>query len=250
MYNYQDWDSFCNYLIGENRYILNDKYKKLTEEILKLAKDREVFLEQGSIFWRAKTSKGLRVAEDGEIVSDKYTQEEMSAPPKEKAKDGRANPAGISYLYLAEDLETAVAEIKPFIGDRITIASFTLNKKIKIVDIRKNAPSLLEAIQSKDKNSFDHLWFGIKMYFSVPIKPEDPKRYIPTQYLAELFKNNGYDGVIFESVQKKGNFNLVLFNPSDAQLKNMEEGERYIEKIEYIDNIRVIKECLEKQNNS
>jgi len=39
--------------------------------------------------------------------------------------------------------------------------------------------------------------------------------------------------------------NLVLFDPSDAQLKNMEE--RVIEKIEYYDRIRFIKEFLEKQ---
>jgi len=248
MYNYQDWEEFCNYLIGENRYILNDKYKKLTEEILKLAKEREALLEKGSIFWRARTSKGLRVAKDGEIVSDKYTSEEMSAPPKEKAKDGRANPAGISYLYLAENQETAIAEIKPFIGDRITIASFTLNQTIKVVDIRKNTPSLLEAINTRNKNSFDQLWFGIKIYFSVPIKTEDSRSYVPAQYIAELFKNNGYNGIIFDSVQKKDKFNIVLFHPSDVQFTNMEE--RHIERIEYIDNIRLIKENLGKQKDS
>ncbi len=245
MYNYRDWENFCNYLISENRYILNDEYKKLTEEILKLARDRKAFLEQGSIFWRAKTSKGLRVVADGEIVRDGYTKEEMSAPLKENAKEGRANPAGIFYLYLAENLETAIAEIKPYIGDSVTVASFTLSKTVKIVDIRQGAPSLPEAVFSKNKDSFDHLWFGIKMYFSVPVKPQDPKGYIPTQYVAELFKNNGYDGIKFDSVQRRGKFNLVLFNPSDAQLNHTEE--RMIEKIEYYDHIRFIEECLEKK---
>lgn len=245
MYNYRDWENFCNYLISENRYILNDKYKKLMEEILRLAKDREAFLEQDSVFWRAKSSKGLRVAEDGEVIRDGYTKEEMSAPSKENAKDGRTNPAGISYLYLAENLETAIAEIKPYIGDTITTASFSLNRKVKIVDIRQGAPSLPEAVFSKNKDSFDHLWFGIKMYFAMPVKPQDPKRYIPTQYVAELFKNNGYDGIKFDSVQRRDNFNLVLFNPSDALLNHMED-ERRIEKIEYYDDIRFIKECLEK----
>lgn len=245
MYNYRDWENFCNYLISENRYILNDKYKKLTEEILRLAKDREAFLEQGSVFWRAKPSKGLRVAEDGEIISDGYTKEEMSAPSKENAKDGRANPAGIFYLYLAENLETSIAEIKPYIDDTITIASFSLSRKVKIVDIGQGAPSLSKAILSKNKDSFDHLWFGIKMYFAIPVKPQEPKRYIPTQYVAELFKNNGYDGIKFDSVQRRGNFNIVLFNPSDAPLNRMED-ERRIEKIEYYDHIRFIKECLKK----
>jgi len=244
MYNYRDWENFCSYLISENRYILNDKYKKLTEEILRLAKDREAFLEQGSVFWRAKPSKGFRVTKDGEILRDGYTKEEMSALSK-KAKGGRANPAGISYLYLAENLETAIAEIKPYIGDVITIASFSLSRKVKIVDIRQGAPSLPEAVFSKNKDSLDHLWFGIKMYFATPVKPQDPKEYIPTQYVAELFKNNGYDGIKFDSVQRRDNFNLVLFNPFDAPLNHM-EGERKIEKIEYYDHIRFRKECLEK----
>lgn len=248
MYNYQDWEDFCNYLIGENRYVLNDKYKTLTEEILKLGKEREQYLEKDTIFWRARTSKGLRIVKDGEIISEKYTKEEMSAPPKGKAEDGRANPTGISYLYLSENQETAIAEIKPFIGDRITIASFILNKKIKVIDIRKNAPSLLEAIHSKDENSFNNLWFGIKMYFSAPFKRGDSIGYIPTQYIAELFKNNSYDGIIFNSAQKKDNFNLVLFNASDAIFDKTEE--RHIEAIEYIDNVRVKEEFKKKRGNS
>ena len=246
MHNYKDWENFCNYLISENRYILNDKYKKLTEEIVKLAKDRELFFEQDSIFWRARTSKGLRVADDGEIVSDRYTEEEISAPPNENAKDGRANPAKISYLYLAENLETAIAEVKPDIGDLITIASFSLKRKIRVVDITQGAPSLPEAVHSKNKESFSHLWFGIKMYFQVPIKPQAPTKYIPTQYIAELFKNNGYDGVKFDSVQKNGKFNLVLFEPSDAQLKHIQE--KTIAEIEYVDLIEYYKRILYKNS--
>lgn len=243
-YNYRDWENFCNYLISENRYILNDKYKKLTEEILELAKERETFIEQGSIFWRARISKGIKVVEGKGIVSDRYNKEDMLAPQtKEDAKAGRVNPEGISYLYLAENLETAIAEKKPFIGDSITVAAFALNRKVKIVDIKQGAPSLPEAFFSKNKDLFNHLWFGIKMSFSVPVK--NPKGYIPTQYIAELFKNNGYDGIKFDSVQRRDNFNIVLFNPSDAQLKNIEE--RQIQRIEYYDNSRIIKECLEKK---
>ncbi|MCG2712307.1 MAG: RES family NAD+ phosphorylase [Candidatus Omnitrophica bacterium] len=245
VYNYRDWENFCKYLSNENRYILNDEYKKLTEEILKLAEDREAFLEQGSMFWRARTSKIPRVTEDGAIDSDSYTAEEMSACQEEDTKDGRANPTGISYLYLAENIETAIAEIRPYIGDKITAASFVLSRKIKIVDIRQGAPSLPEAVFSKNKDSFDNLWFGIKMYFSMPVKPQDPKGYIPMQYVAELFKNNGFDGIKFDSVQREGNFNLVLFNPSDVRLNNMVE--RHIKKIEYYDHLRFLNECLEKQ---
>lgn len=101
-----------------------------------------------------------------------------------------------------------------------------------------------EAVYSKNRESFDHLWFGIKMYFQVPIKPQASTKYIPTQYIAELFKNNGYDGVKFDSVQKTGRFNLVLFKASNAKLKSMQE--KTIAEIEYVDLIEYYKRILDK----
>jgi hypothetical protein len=234
MNNYKDWEDFCGYLIGENRYILNDKYKKLIEEILKLAKGREHSLDAGEKLWRARTAKRPRINTDGEIISESYTKEEMSIPSKEKTTTGRANPEGIPYLYLAETLQTAIAEIKPYIGDKITVALFNLKSKIKVVDIRKGAPSLLEAITTKDESSFDNIWFAIKMYFLLPVRPDETMNYIPTQYITELFKNNAYDGLIFDSVQKKDTFNLVLFDSSKVEIVRMEE--RIIEEIEYTNN--------------
>ena len=50
-------------------------------------------------------------------------------------------------------------------------------------------------------------------------QPIDPKAseidYLPTQYLAEVILNQGYDGVLFNSAMSDGQ-NLVLFDPQKA----------------------------------
>lgn len=246
MTTYKEWEDFCNYLIHINRYILDEKRQKIVDEIIKLAKERVDVFEKDKFFWRARIGKKPRMVE-GEIISDHYTIEEMLEPPKEKSKSGRANPPGISYLYLAEDIETAIAEIKPYLNANIELLKIKLKKEIKVVDIRKNTPPLLQVFQETPegkKKDIDFLWFGIKLYFSVPLSPDDELWYIPTQYVAELFKNVGYDGIVYESVQRKNNLNLVLFDSSNAIPVGMDE--RVIYDIKYWDNVNYIEERMKR----
>ena len=239
MSTFKDWEEFCNYITFKNRYILDEKNQKILNEIISLAKEREINIAKDTLFYRARTSQGLKIHEDGEIYSPSYSEDDLLAPPPEKASNGRANPQGIPYLYLAEDAQTAIAEIKPDIGDNITIASFCLAKDIKVVDITAGVPSLIEAIYSKDKQSFDHLWFGIKMSFQVPVKAGHPLGYLPTQYITELFKTEGYDGIKFNSVQNQEKFNLTLFDKANVNF--IDVNTNYIAAIEYIDLVTYYK---------
>ncbi|WP_244510957.1 RES domain-containing protein [Mesorhizobium sp. LCM 4576] len=50
----------------------------------------------------------------------------MGAPPKRRSSHGRANPAGIPYLYLGSLPETAAAEIRPHTGEVACVADFTI----------------------------------------------------------------------------------------------------------------------------
>ena len=42
--------------------------------------------------------------------------------------------------------------------------------------------------------------------------------YVPTQIIAEFFKNEGCDGIAYKSAFGKKGYNIVLFDPSDAEL--------------------------------
>ncbi|WP_164112000.1 MULTISPECIES: RES family NAD+ phosphorylase [Sphingobacterium] len=56
-----------------------------------------------------------------------YTSSEISSPPSYLARKGRMNREGFSFLYLAEDIETAINEIRPNPGDIISVGGFRQN---------------------------------------------------------------------------------------------------------------------------
>jgi hypothetical protein len=52
-----------------------------------------------------------------------------------------------------------------------------------------------------------------------PIHPEDSAvEYIPTQYLAEVIKSAGYDGICYPSALNPKGSNVVIFDPSNVRI--------------------------------
>ena len=63
------------------------------------------------------------------------------------------------------------------------------------------------------------VWTHIDKAFSEPTTPEDDSAaYVPTQTIAEMFKNEGFDGLAYKSAFGEKGFNIALFNPEDAEL--------------------------------
>ncbi len=60
----------------------------------------------------------------------------LGAPPKRIASHGRANPAGIPYLYLGSSPVVAISEIRPHTGERACVADFTTPVDLKLTDLR------------------------------------------------------------------------------------------------------------------
>jgi hypothetical protein len=65
-----------------------------------------------------------------------YTADQMGAPHKRIASHGRANPAGIPYLYLGSAQDPAISEIRPHTGEIACVADFTTPTALKLVDLR------------------------------------------------------------------------------------------------------------------
>ena len=52
-----------------------------------------------------------------------------------------------------------------------------------------------------------------------PIHPDDSAiEYVPTQYLSEVIRSAGYDGMCFESALYSKGTNIVIFDPADVRL--------------------------------
>ncbi|MCB2156810.1 RES domain-containing protein [bacterium] len=150
-----------------------------------------------------------------------YSESEMGAPPEDTASHGRANPAGIPYLYLASEPETALSEIRPHVGDLATVANVALRKRLKIVDLR-HPRKTVSPLSVTDESEVAQLRVDIGFLeklgeeLSRPVLPNVAAiDYIPTQYLCELIKTFHFDGVMYASSVGEGD-NLALFEPEAA----------------------------------
>lgn len=141
-----------------------------------------------------------------------YNKKDSSAPDANLVGIGRANPDHIRYLYLCEDELTPIYEMRPIIGQTISVAKFKLKKDVKIFDL-----TLDMSDDYKDPDySLPSLYNSIGKKFSKPYSGETV-RYIPTQFLAEEIKRMGFDGLRFNSSLHSGGVNVVLFDPDNAE---------------------------------
>lgn len=150
-----------------------------------------------------------------------YALEDMGAPPHCLAGHGRANPAGIPYLYLGSEAETAVAETRPHTGERACVATFNV-PAIRAVDLR-DPRGLISPFILSDAEEVSQLRADLPLLerlgdeLTKPVLPRGAAfEYIPTQYLCEFIKKSGFDGVLYRSSVSDG-INLALFVPEMAE---------------------------------
>jgi hypothetical protein len=146
---------------------------------------------------------------------------EMGAPSKRIASHGRANPAGIPYLYLASTQLAAISEIRPHTGEIVCVADFRTPNNVKLVDLRRPrkmvSPFDWDAINiGRLRNDLPFLErLGDEL--TRPVIPQAAAiDYTPSQYLCEFIKKCGHAGVVYRSSVSDG-INLALFDPALAE---------------------------------
>jgi len=221
----KQWDKFREELKHVNRYFpekvpATENYRALLGSLILPMEEvpQEIF--------RARINKG----------GERYTLKQMGRPPVKKALNGRANPLGISYLYAASDVLTAISEVQPYKGEVITVVKIRITGTVAIVDLRdpKRAASPFEL----DEDGLELLYSEMPLLvtlgeeLSKPIIPKEAGlEYLPSQYLCELIKSFGFSGVLYKSSLAEGD-NIALFDDIETDL---------VEKKEYVlvdNNIR------------
>lgn len=195
---------------------------------------RTLRLPKNFPLWRAQCATGTREHEQyGEILGP--CDEQRMIPDPSKVGHGRANPEGEAYLYTATNELTAIHEIRPWIGEHVSLGLFVVREDQEIINCsefhgRSDFEPLLENITLSDAGEwqFQELsetqllkreWISIDKAFSRPIPHNEPRsRYIPTQRIAMFIKAQGYKGIVYKSVFADG-FNIVLFDVSSANLR-------------------------------
>ena len=144
-------------------------------------------------------------------------------PQDKHVGPGRANSNRQAVLYLADQRDTAVAELRPWVGAHVSTAVFRTIKDAKVVDLVKTRLSDKEWCDVYFGNPNEEkvelaVWSRIGEAYSKPVTLEDePLDYLPTQILAELFRQIGFDGIKYASSVGEGH-NVVLFDLMSAKL--------------------------------
>jgi hypothetical protein len=202
------WETLRDELMYKNRYFLDQAIDgdRLKELLAFLPAD-----DMPAVWHRARIMVGDAV----------YPLTEMGSPPKRLVSHGRANPAGIPYLYVGSQPDTAIAEVRPHTGEMACVADFTITGGLTAVDLR-NPRALVSPFLLADAGAIGQLRADIPFLerlgeeLTRPVLPRGAAiDYVPSQYLCEFIKKSGYDGVVYRSSVSSG-INLALFDPGRA----------------------------------
>ena len=223
--SWQSYHVFSQEVTHSNRYIYSDDVQDFLLNVLKTSRSRVTPVESGKALWRAQLGSEWRSLEhDGEEVMNQpvaFPAERMT-PVAFEASEGRVNPKGIPCLYLATTKETAMAEVRPWFDSNISVALFETVKDLKLIDcsVHSHKAPKFYLEEPDDQKKEEAVWADIDSAFSQPVTPSDKSSdYVPTQIIAELFKRNGFDGVLYRSALSDG-VNLALFDIAAATMLN------------------------------
>ena len=196
---WEEWNDYCRIELTPTKLKFLEKNGILSNDILtEFLKEHEDFINS------EETQRIKRRVETG---FQGFDASGSSAPPIGTASEGRCNPEGVSYLYAALEEHTAIAEVRPFIKDCISVAVLEPTRDLCLVNFDFEPTATV--------NGRDFLFNDIQRDFSKINKTHNGD-YLITQFIASLIEHLGYDGLCFRSSLVKDGTNYVIFNSSDC----------------------------------
>lgn len=138
-----------------------------------------------------------------------YSKGESDAPPSSRATAGRANPKGISYLYAAKDIKTAILEMRPQRQKAYSVGKIIITTDVKLFDLAYGSQ-----ITNEDSYKIYAELRRISKEFSKP-NFGDTMEYMPTQFISEYIYNLGFGGIRYKSAVDEDGYNILLFDTSE-----------------------------------
>lgn len=237
---YEALKLFIDEVSSSNRYVLGENGTQLKEFIKDKTITRETKLSPMTHFYRAQRGfSDERNAENPKLL--KAHSYERMIPLPEAAKEGRVNPKGIPCLYLADGPLSAIYEMRPWIGEIVSVAHFVSSRSYRIVDLTSdNEDSILikklfnRELPTNAKDVERQIWSDLNRTFSKPVSNDSDALapYAVTQIIAEWFKSWGYDGLQFKSSVHPHGSNFAMFDINT--FKGMESCELHtIDSLKY-----------------
>lgn len=206
------WDLFSHEIKRTNRFFISEM---IDTETLSSALARLVITyPAGTFFYRARISDTL------------LSNAELGKPPYELTTPGRANPIGIPYLYVSESEETTLYETRVALHEGISIGKFVLTDPLNVVSLRNIADFGPFEIIDRGFDTEEFIRFRpylqkLENELSKPVRKQDVHLdYLPTQFLCEYIKSEGFDGVEYKSAMNAQGYNLAIFNDHKLTLES------------------------------
>ena len=214
---------------------------------------------KGDVFYRART---VSIDDYGNIEKGVYSSKtrlhgydwkESKDPPAKYAAAGRNSKQKERALYMASNEITACAEVRPPIRALVSIAKFTADKEMTILDFSKKQ-GYSKPLNIKDREyDIDTRKYISKVLslFSVPVY--NTEEYKITQKIISHYRKKGYYGVKYKSFYADGcNFTFfdeyinnfswedsrVVLNYATSNLFISLDQEEKCQDIDNIDNVK------------
>ena len=185
-------------------------------------------------YYRARIIDDLLDSEDMGIefsdtkILSGYNKYESKEPPIGISSHGRNNYMGSSYLYLSDDIYTACAEIIPDPISFISLAKFRITERLRIVDFSKE----YSYAENESDFSIDYLMWLLMYIFSNRVNNNYEKRYYATQYISDLIRKYGFDGLCYNSSMASGK-NYTIFNCNEKNVAFISSDVLMVDETDY-----------------
>ncbi|WP_324743010.1 RES family NAD+ phosphorylase [Pseudomonas veronii] len=197
----------------ENHFNLESQVKDILEEYRVVG---TTSIPVDNLLYRARVGfkerkRNISLGFEAEFHYVPHVGSDIGAPPPNLAMGGRVNRPGVSFLYCATDKHTAISEVRPHPGDRVSLAELRTNRNLSVFDLSDNKLHYFcDSDEALDKyRAFNTL--GVLINKAIP--PSERTHYSMTQLIADCIRQIGFDGIIFNSTVGSGK-NIVIFDES------------------------------------
>jgi hypothetical protein len=206
------------------RYIRTVDDDGFIKAVLATSNGKGQNIPAGETLWRAQVGYALAKLDD--IAAEVPLCRERMKPPAEwllegRAPEGRINPKGIPFLYAATHMETAIREVRPCLGALVSVAELRTSRGVNLINCttdEQKIPNIVYRGEPEGEERTLAVWRDIDRAFSQPVTASDDRAdYAVTQFVAELFRQNGFDGIAYRSSFGPGH-NIALFDTNAADV--------------------------------
>ena len=211
------WELFKHTIKFYNRFfdIGNDSNRKVyLDQLMPYLCEYEKLIPTGEVFYRAR-----KLTKELMDITKIDVYKELSPAPPLLASTNRMSPAGISYLYIASDIETAYEECR--LKDHgALVAEHVAKQELSIIDFSQEAficsGSIFDSNYDHDLRWINDFLKGFVEEITLPVDKENKElsfEYVATEMIAEYIRSIGYDGICFNSSVSKGKSYVFFCGP-------------------------------------